>query len=575
MHTTDQTYREFLFHILVNSGLDKTLPLWEGGILGLPSKQAYLWALSETINQEGFYLPHTRNSSGGHAHLINALGVSVLDLHATHPTLTPYLLASEGPKAIEAAVRNSSPEDVSTWLNGNVPVGSPGTNAGLSGVAGFLVFKYDKDMIQAVAQKDPDWAKVVDGRGRSLLFYVTNTSQIPVLIAGGADASIKDKSGKSLVAWWTSNHKASLSSELISEINRTGAAGAPSLKDAMVTKVFHLSVDMLNEEERQELDQAISNPDWKWTGTLEGTKREWSLAEIWKFGELAFLGDRIQLASPALNSLRGYHSPSYLRSEPAKLINLLDKARSHLPENLRQDWFAHTRSPKQSPFLALMDFLTYIPSPSEPYTKQPGYSSSSMHSSEVSSQYLGAMRRFLSNWSAEEHTCLASAFPLLNDARWALPQVVSSALLDAIFSPGSEESKGIPIDRSAWGKVLAEVPMKSPLHGSGTLGSIYKILANDQSSSSAFPPELVRAIIKIVGTLPDSAPPQVWRSQDGAQSRVRQLVEDGRLDGQEITTRWLRNFSPEVKSLISQRVLAHKASVVRSNIAPEVPKRRM
>lgn len=575
MGTSDQNYSEFLHHLVKSNGLDATLPLWQDGVLGLPSKGAYLHALVDYINQDDFHLPYSRSSKGAHEYLIQKLGLSVLDLHAAHPMLTPYLLAAEGPRAIESAVRNSSPEDVATWLNGNVPTGSSGTNSGLSGVAGFLVFKYDDDLMRAVAQKVPNWATVIDSRGRSTLFYVTHPSRIAALVAAGADASGKDKSGKTLVAWWTSTHPAKLSSELVSEMNRSGATGAPSLQDAIVTKIFHLSLDMLNDDEQEEFARVVSDPDWKWNGTLEGTRREWTLAEIWKFGETAFLAGRIKMASPALNSLVSHYGIDSLRAEPAKLIRLLDGARANLPEKLRKEWFSAPRSPLDNPFLALMDFLTYVPGPSEPYDKNPNYHSTQMLPSEVASQYRGALRRFLAKWSAQEHTRLPEAFTLLNDARWAVPGLISGTLISAIFSPHSQDGKSIPVDRAAWGRVFAGLPVKSPLHTSGMLRNIYNVLERDKSSPEDFPPELVRAIVKIVGTLPESASPQLSRDQGAAQSKVKDLVEAGRLDGQEITSRWLRRFKPEVKSLISQRVLAHKASAVRAKEAPAVSARRM
>lgn len=580
MTSTDQNYVDFLLSQIKADTLDSVLPLLEAGTIVLPSKDIYLAALEANTRRDDYVCePYSvKSKSGFHAFMVERLGVSVLDLHAAHASLTPYLLKAEGQGVLVAALKNSSPDEVSTWLAANVPVSSAGSTGNQSGVLGLFVSQEATSVLNEIATLVPRWGEILDARGRSTLFYAKSDIALRGAVLAGASPAIKDSSGKSLLTWWGANLPTEKSSSMIAALQALGMDGAPSIADAMVAKLFHLDIGGMSQEEMAVFMDAIHDPEWRWTGILEGASRTWTLEEIWRFGELAFLNDKMEAPKSVNLGGGGYvGSRGYSRREPDKIKDYITVLRATLPEEVSGAWFSSVPSPVRSPFLGILSLATLTPSSRDTYEKDKSYrSNSSSHLShlEVSSLTKNAVIKLLSSWSPEEHSILPSGLSELHDCRWAISHHIFDHVVDLVVSGDKTKSS---IDRAAWGAVMADAPMKSPWHGSTLLGRVYKAMAAEQNDLSAIPPPLARALVKLVGTMPSGVSSEVSRQHEKADAAILKMLGTGVLDGQDIPSRWLRGFSPTSRSLLSQKLLSTKAAAARqaAEVPPAKPNRRM
>ena len=580
MTSTDQNYVDFLLAQIKADTLDSVLPLLQAGTIAIPSKEIYLAALEANTRRDDYVCePYDiKSKSGFHAFMVGTLAVSVLDIHATHASLTPYLMKVEGPGVLVAALQNSSPDEVSTWLAANVPVSSAGSTGNQSGVLGMLVSQEATSVLNKIADLVPRWGEVLDSRGRSVLFYAKSAAAISSAVLAGASPAIKDASGKSLHTWWAANLPPETSSPMVAALQALGMDGAPTMADAMVGKLFHLDIAGMSMEEAAIFDGASRDPTWRWTGILEGASRTWTLEEIWRFGELAFLNDKIE-APKSVNLGRGGYvgSRGHSRREPDKIKNYIAVLRSTLPEEVSGAWFSSVPSPLRSPFLGMLSLATLTPSSCDPYEKDNSYRSNSsghLNQLEASSLIKNAVIKLLSSWSPEEHAMLPSGLSELHDCRWAVSHHIFDHVVDLVVSGSKPMSM---IDRAAWGAVMSDAPMKSPWHGSALLGRVYRALSTEQNDLSAIPPPLARALVKLVGTMPSGISSEVSRQREKADAAILKMLGTGVLDGQDIPSRWLRGFSPTSRSLLSQKLLSTKAAAARqaAEVPPAKPNRRM
>lgn len=494
-----------------------------------------------------------RKNGPFHEKVIMDLGITAEDLAQAHPTTIPYLLNNAGQRAISIAVQNSTPAQVRKFLSTIVP----GTTSDQKGdnkcsVAGLLVFGSCQDVIKNVQEKVPDWAQTLDHRKRNALFYARTKNDLHVAVSGGADPSQKDKNGFDLSTWWNLARRPDVSAELCSLLSDLGKSGAPTPQDLMVNKLMRLGFNEFDEQDREEFQKALAGKDWKWSGMLEGIRRDWTLSEIWKFGELAVITSR---SNPMDSSL--LTKMSYLknrRRNKFSLPRLIQAARDQLPAEFR----AKLMTPK-TPFEYALDFLgLVVPEDFDKSVYQDDYYGAQDRI------YQAYSKKFLSGLDREEQKKLIEGLEILRDAKWAWDPSILSPVLSEIA--GSSNPSASVVDRKLWCQYYVSLPMKHAFHAQ-KLQDVMDAYCQIPPllRSSADDPLTAQVRIKTLGGISNAGSYKytAWQS-------IQNLVKDGALRGVEIPARWLKNLESETRIIVAKALLENKAAAKRKDIdAPE------
>lgn len=497
----------------------------------------------------------TRNNGPFHEKMVGDLGITVEDLAQAHPTTIPYLLNSAGQRTISIAVKNSTPAQVKKFLGTIVP-GTPSDQRGDNkcSVAGLLVFCSCQDVIKNVQEKVPDWAQTLDHRKRNALFYARTKDAFQAAISGGADPSQKDKNGRDPSTWWNLALPPAVSTELCSLLSGLGKSGVPTPRDLMVNKLMRLGFDKFDEQDREEFQKALADKDWKWSGMLEGIRHDWTLSEIWKFGELAVITSRSNPMDSSLLMEMSYSKDR--RHNKSALPKFIQAARNQLPVEFR----AKLMTPQTS-FEYALDFLGLVaPEDFDKSTYRNDYYAKHFTHGAQERVYQDYSKKFLSSLDREEQEKLIEGLEVLRDAKWAWDHNIVNPVLGEIA--GSSDPSASVVDRKLWCQYYLSLPMKHAFHAPKLQAVIDTYCQRPPLlRSSVDDPLTAQVRIKTLGGISnaDSYQYAAWKS-------IRDLVEDGALKGVEVPSRWLKNLEGETRIVVARALLENKAATKRKDI---------
>lgn len=575
----ENALHDFLVNSIRTDKTDLALSLIDSGGMVQPSKEVFLSSL-RTLAEEGqdpanlhSAHPYTPYPYGPIKHdniteaqrfyheMIKRLGVSVEDLSSTHPTTTSFLLKRSRQGSLIEALANSSEGQVRKWLSCVMPGSSTsyrGDNK--SSVVGLLIFTRATHVIDMVANLVPDWGQILDHRKRNALFYCQSIEDVDTALSGKADHNQLDKNSRDISTWWSVALPSSKSSDLISYLSEYGAKGVPTVEDAMVNKLMRLGIEHFDDQERLAFETASQDSSWTWEGSLDGVRRKWNLEEIWRFGELTAISARAKpLDEKLISSFKYNKTPRILKNA---LPDFLDTARAQIPQDLYAQWYLRIPDPKETPFIAALDFMsTIIPKGAKPPPAMTSYVSSERYSTDqVEKMYQIAVRNRLSGMDKQSQEKLIEGLDVIRDCRWAWDSLIFSPLLSQIAARTPREE--LYIDRELWGQYYLKLPQKASLHSSNFNCYMLSLLSTPlELESKVDNPLTAQVHIKALGLIaPEkSSRPGYPRNNDSASKILRDLVEKGALEGVSVSSRWLKHLDQETRSVVGRAMLMNKA----------------
>lgn len=567
----DRTFVDLLTFQVLRAGLPYVLSSIDAGVIASPSKQVYLGALyraaersmedpsvnpTQYLDAQYYEYDFSRVPKGVkfpppngkfHEEMVSRLGITVDELAAVHPTTVPFLFMSAGQEVFLRAIKNSTPEQTRKFLSTIIPATTSlhkGDNKG--SIAGALVFLGYEKVIQAVQEKVPDWAQILDHRQRNALFYCRDEEDFHLAVQGGAHADQTDKNGRTAVEWWTLVRSPAVSAQLSSLFTKLGHDTAPTIKDLMANKLFRLGVSEMDNGERMEFEKAMADPTWRWKGNLEGVSHEWTLQEIWRFGELAVINAHSKPINESLVVQFIYTQAP--RQYNGDLNIFLQKVRGTLPSEFSKRLTSHC----STDFELALNFLGLV----APFTSD----TRNLWGNKCSELYEKVVLQELSRLDIEGQKRLINGMEVLRDTKWAWDDLIILPILGQIFKNIAESKSKRVLDFELWGNYYLSVPMKHPFHTFPRAKNMVA-LANAKSSPHIHlsqNPLRTKILLKNLVVLGTAHGGKYVYSQDMI-GELCEAIDQGCLADMDIPSRWLKNLPENVRIGVTKHLLTRKA----------------